>query len=258
MRLGVSSLHLIGKPFSSLLEAIRTYDVDLWEIVDDDTLTLTYERTKALLDLKRSLGIDYTVHAPFADMNIAAVNESFRRMTIERLKRSLEYAQAIEAQLWVFHPGIHSGLSLFYPGRDMDTCVLSVKELSETAEQGGVPIVIENMPSAIAFLLRENRDFELFYRLSDTVAPNMVFDIGHANTTDQIERFFDGQSGRIVHLHVHDNNGKMDSHDKVGDGTVPWKIVASRLASMGFKGSVMVESVREVPESIIAVRRLLS
>jgi len=257
MRVGVSSLHLIGRPFSSLLEAIQTYGTDLWEIVDDDTLTLNDERAGELLDLKRSLGIEYTVHAPFADINIAAVNESFRRMTIERLTQSLKYARKMEAKLWVFHPGTYSGLSFFYPQRDMETCVASVKELSKVAELVNVPIVIENMPALIMFLLRGADDFRLFYQLAGSNAPDMVLDIGHANTTNEIEGFFDRQGERIVHLHIHDNDGKVDSHNMIGDGTVPWKVVASRLSKSGFDGSAIIESVRGLPESIRSARQLL-
>jgi sugar phosphate isomerase/epimerase len=257
MQVGVSSLHLIGKPFNSLLIAIQTYGANVWEIVDDDTLTLNDERARKLLDLKRSFGIDYTVHAPFADINIAAVNESFRRMTIERLKESLKYARKLEAKLWVFHPGTYSGLSFFYPQRDLERCVASVKELSKVADVFDVPIVIENMPDLIMFLLRGTDDFRLFYQLAGSDAPDMVLDIGHANTTNNIMDFFDEQGERIVHLHIHDNDGKVDSHNRMGDGTVPWKVVASRLDKSGFDGSAIIESVRDLPESIESARQLL-
>jgi len=256
MRVGVSSLHLLGKPFNSLLEAIRSYDINLWEIVDDDTLTLTERTVGDLLDLRRSLGVEYTVHAPFTDINIAAVNENFRIMAIERLKQSLRYARMIEARCWVFHPGTRSGLSFIYPQRDIEKCVLSVKELSRFAEKLEIPILIENMPDLIIFLLREAGDFDQFYQLVGDVGPNMVMDVGHANTTKGIEQFFQRQGSRIVHLHVHDNNGKADTHNKIGDGTVPWKVVTSQLANSGFDGDVIVESVKDVPESIRAAQQL--
>ena len=256
MRVGVSSLHLIGKPFNSLLEAIRSYGIDLWEIVDDDTLTLTDKTVGNLLDLRRSLGVEYTVHAPFADINIAAANEGFRIMATDRLKRSLRYARMIEARCWVFHPGMHSGLSFVYPQRDMEKCLLSVKELSGFAEKLGIPILIENMPNSIIFLLQQTGDFDQFYLLAGDVEPDMVMDIGHANTTKGIEKLFERQGNRIMHLHVHDNNGEADTHNKIGEGTVPWKVVTSQLTNLGFDKDVIVESVRDVPESIRAAQQL--
>jgi sugar phosphate isomerase/epimerase len=256
MRIGASSLHLIGKPFSFLLKAIRTYDVDLWEIVDDDTHTLTNERVNDLNELKESLGIDYTVHSPFSDINIAAMNETFRSMTIERLTQSLHYARKIGALLWVFHPGIHSALSHFYPQRDMQNCVLSVGELSKVAEELEIPIVIENMPASVMFLLRATDEFDTFFEQVGKTAPDIVLDIGHANTTNEIETLLERQGGRVVHLHAHDNDGQADSHEGIGDGTVPWKVVSSKLSKLGFNGSVVVESVKHVPESIRSAREL--
>ena len=255
MRLGVSSLYLIGKSFDFVVKAIQTHELNLWEIVDDDTLTLNRERASELVELKKSFRIDYTVHAPFADINIAAANEDFRRMAIERLTRSLKCAHMIEAQLWVFHPGVHSGLNHFYPQKDLNACIKSVKELSKIAEDLNVQIVIENMPASIELLLRDTDDFRAFYRLAGDAAPNMVLDVGHANTTNQIEDFLQKQGDRIVHLHVHDNNGKLDSHERIGNGTVPWTKVTSSLNELGFNGTVIVESVREVAESVRAARQ---
>ena len=256
MRIGISSLHLIGKPFSSLIDAIKNYDVGVWEIVDDDTLRLTNENMGDLTDLKRSLGIEYTVHAPFADINISAVNEDFRRMTIDRLKKSLQHARMIGAQLWIFHPGIYSGLGLFYPDRDMESCVKSVNELFEFAQRIGIRIGIENMPDLVMFLLRGTDDFSRFYELAGNKAPELVLDVGHANTTNEIERFFERQGEHLTHLHAHDNDGRIDSHNGVGHGTVPWETVASGLARLNFEGTVVIESVRELSESIKAARRL--
>jgi sugar phosphate isomerase/epimerase len=256
LRVGVSSLHLIGKPFRSLLDAIRTYGVDLWEIVDDDTFALTNEKAKALLDLKRSEDVDYTVHAHFVDINIAAVNESFRSLAISRLNTSLRFTQMIDANIWVFHPGIHSGLNYFYPQRDIENCILSVAELSDVAKRFGIAILIENMPASETFLLRGTDDFEQFSKLAGKSSPDMVLDIGHANTTNEIESFIGRQGEQIRHVHAHDNNGVTDSHNGIGDGTVPWKVVASKLNRSGFSGSLIVESVREVAKSIKTARQL--
>jgi sugar phosphate isomerase/epimerase len=162
----------------------------------------------------------------------------------------------MEAELWVFHPGIHSGLSFFYPKRDIERCVASVRELSGMAKNVEVPILIENMPASIMFLLRGTDDFGLFYQLAGDEAPDIVLDIGHANTTNEIEHFFERHGERITHLHIHDNNGKVDSHDKIGDGTVNWKVVTSELTRLDFQGGVVVESVKDVAESIKSAREL--
>ena len=36
-------------------------------------------------------------------------------------------------------------------------------------------------------------------------------------------------SGRIIHVHLHDNSGERDEHLPVGAGTVPWRRVLPKL-----------------------------
>ena len=38
--------------------------------------------------------------------------------SIKRLKQSLANANALDAKMWVFHPGARTGISQFYPDAD--------------------------------------------------------------------------------------------------------------------------------------------
>ena len=58
------------------------------------------------------------------------------------------------------------------------------------------------------------------------------FDTGHAHIMGGVEREFDLMKDRIKSLHVHDNDGKKDSHlfpTLAKGGTIPWDRVMPML-----------------------------
>jgi sugar phosphate isomerase/epimerase len=92
-------------------------------------------------------------------------------------------------------------------------------------------------------------DFSKFFaELNEDL--NFTLDIGHANLNSQIEVFIKRFSNRLVHVHVSDNNGESDSHLGVGYGNINWKHVAKAIKEVSFNGTIVVESVEHVLESV--------
>ncbi len=257
MRIGVSALHLLGNPFQSLVNAIQSYGVKAWELVDEDTLGINKRRARVLNELRRTFSLEYVVHAPFADINLATFNPEIRRVVTRRLTKSIEHASLIEAKLWVFHPGLRSGLSAIYPNKDWQLNIDSIELLLENAENNGVRILIENMPDPFQFLLKTPEDFERLYKSIQSEKLGIAFDIGHANTVNKIPEFLEKHGCRIAHIHAHDNSGSFDHHRKIGQGTVDWSLLKSKLAQVEYEGYVIVESMEEIPESLEKLRSLL-
>ena len=65
-------------------------------------------------------------------------------------------------------------------------------------------------------------------------------DIGHANTTGQLDQILDATEGRIMNIHIHDNDGKQDQHLTVGDGNIDFRHVLDKLR--GYSGRYVIES----------------
>jgi sugar phosphate isomerase/epimerase len=258
LKVGASSLYLIGKPFKELERAIRNLNIKYWEIVDEDTLRLNERRARVLNELKKTFNLEYTVHAPFADINIATFNSEIKRVVMRRLTQSMNYASCIEAKFWVFHPGLHSGLSGLHPNKDWSLNVKSVKALSKAAENLGIKILVENMPDPFPFLLKRAEDFDRFYSAIQEDAPKIAFDIGHANTLSQTTDFLDKYGSKIAHIHAHDNRGSFDDHLPVGEGTVNWRALKSKLLELNYSGHIIAESVAGVPESVQKLKDLLA
>jgi sugar phosphate isomerase/epimerase len=216
---------------------------------------LNLKRVNALKKIARQTGIEFTVHAPFADINIASPNPVLRRVFLKRLEKSLGYARKLRCKQWVFHPGWESSISEFYPNIDWQTNLRSVRTLLTIAKKLGVDISIENTPEPMHFLVKRMQDFALFYsELGSDIG--LTLDVAHANTAGQVLEFIDKFADKIVHVHVSDNAGKYDAHKGIGHGNIDWNAVAEALKRIGYKGTVMLESVENISESLQILRKL--
>lgn len=256
MEIGLSSLYLIGKPFKSLLESIRLHDVKLWEVVDENTLKLDEHRIQSLLELKKKHNLTFTIHAPFADVNIASLVPEVRQMAMERLEQSIQHASQLEAEAIVIHPGHRGALTSFYPTEEWRLNVDAIARLAASAKDMGVQLCLENMPKGYSTLMN---DHESFNRIHDELGWEdfrIVLDIGHANTSGELSILLDRFSRQIVHVHAHDNQGNRDSHEEIGKGTVDWQIVAQKIRQTSCR-TVVVESTKGVDASLERLQQLL-
>jgi sugar phosphate isomerase/epimerase len=240
--LGISNLYLVGKPFEAVEKVMERIRVKHWELIDEDTLRLNADRVKILKDLKSTFNLHYVVHAPFADTNLASFNAELREVILRQLERSLYHTYRLDSSLWVTHPGMHTGLSAVYPGRDYEINLRSIERLARKAEDLGITIAVENMPKPFRYFFEEVGELERF--LHDLRSDNVevAFDIGHANTAGQVNAFIERLSDRIVHAHAHDNDGSFDDHLPIGEGSVDWKSVLTELYKRGFKGILTTET----------------
>ena len=249
-------LYRLGKNFNESLNEMVKANVKFIEVVDDGLHALDKRRVSELKSLGESYGIKYSVHAPFADVNIASPSTPLLKAMIRRLKNSLDNARALNAYLWIFHPGLETGISMFYPGKAWVQNRETVQLLCKTAEDYGVKLAIENVPEPYPFLMKNAEHFKKFYSEFDGDV-GLVLDVGHANLNGQMELFIETFPDRLMHIHAHDNDGTADQHLGVGYGTVNWKKFAKALKKVSYSGTVVVESVENVQESLRKLEVLL-
>ena len=257
VKVGVSMLYALGAPFQKMVKHLGSVGTRYIEILDDGTHELNQKRIELLKEVAKSYDLEYTMHAPFADINIASPSKTILEASIKRLKQSLRYANALDAKLWVFHPGARTGISQFYPGVEWKQNIASIQQLYKEAEELGVNIALENLPAKYWFLMKTPEDFSKLYK--ETNLPiGIVLDLGHANLEGQIEPFFNQLADKIIHIHASDNNGVDDDHLGVGYGKIDYRWFAETLKKIGFDRKVVVESTQNVPESIQKLKELLS
>lgn len=255
--IGLSMLHCLGEPFSSLCQRLQEITVNRVELIDDGWHRLNQERVKKLKKIGESQGLAYTLHAPFSSINIAAPAEDMRNFFLKRLGESMDFARRLECRLMVFHPGLRTGISDFYPGVDWKTNIESAQKLLQLSKKHGVEIAVENVPEQFGFLVANVEQFSRFFNELDEEI-GLVLDVGHSNINGQTHAFVEAFREKIVHVHVHDNDGKQDLHLGVGSGTVNWQQFAEDIKKIRFKGIVMLESYYNIKESIATLQKLLT
>jgi sugar phosphate isomerase/epimerase len=256
-KIGLSMLYCLGEPFSKMVQRLATVETPYIEIVDDGLHTLNKKRVSILNEAAKSHDLEYTVHSPFADINIASPSKPMLNASLKRLKQSMAYANALDAKLWVFHPGIKTGVSMFYPGRDWKQNIQGIRLLHKTAEEYGVEIALENVPEPYPFIMKSVADFAKFYKETN-LDIGVVLDVGHANINRQIELFLRTFTGKIVHIHASDNMGETDQHLGIGYGKVNWQQFAKTLKEIAYDKTVIVESVEHIEESLRKLKQLLT
>ncbi len=251
-------LYTLSEPFNKMTEQLSKVDASYIEVIDDGTHTLTKKRVLTLNEIAKSRCIRFSVHAPFADVNIASPSKTMLKASMKRLKRSMQYAKDLDAYLWVFHPGSKSGISAFYPGADWQQNLKSIQDLGETATNLGLKIAMENLPEKYSFLMKTPEDFNRFYKETGLNNIGIVLDTGHANLEGQTQRFLQNLPKKIEHIHISDNHGKTDEHLGLGDGSIDWQEFFKRLNAIGFSGTILTESVFNAEETFQKLKQLFA
>ena len=113
--------------------------------------------------------------------------------------------------------------------RKFDAAWSALEELNLFARGRGVEILLENIPNELS-----SAEKLLMFEELTHVGMNYAFDTGHANMGAGVEPEFQMMKERIRSTHVHDNNGKDDSHLfplAAGDGTIDWRKTMELLRS---------------------------
>ena len=198
---GVSTFCLHDQPLSSALEQI-TAITDFIEVMDEG---LHYLEDAELLE---NYSVRFTIHSPCRGTNIASLLEPIRRASVEVIGQCFSVAAAVNAGV-VVHPGYFAWTE--ERKKAQDQCKKSISELTRLSDNHGIPFFIETMGDWDYFLLKTPDEISL---IGD--AP-FALDVGHAHQNHCLEEFL---THPAVHFHLHDNNGKEDSHLAVGDGTI--------------------------------------
>lgn len=181
-----------------------------------------------------------SLHGVFGDdLDPSAEDEAFRRKSIDVYRREADYCQALGGDLVVVHP---CPARVAVKSFDLRYSQLrkSFDELADIGERYQMRYAFENMPpyhpigSDVGRLLTEIRAVD---------SPWVVFllDTGHAHMTCGI-----GESIRLAHrdikyTHVHDNDGRSDTHSMPYRGNLPWDELRTELHRSEYSGVFLLE-----------------
>lgn len=258
MRLGYSPVTAGNLDLDSAFRLAEELQLDFLELSADlHEIVPALQDPKRVRELTAATGVGATVHLAYIDLNLASLVPAARRTSVDRTLRGLEFADAVGATCGVLHSGLH-----YVPHPQAEALVAAGLQESLRALEGPpVPIALENLA------LTEHdyvRGPEQLAELTRRHGFSNCFDFGHAHVEgactgrDLIRAYLETLGERVIHLHVHDNDGTGDQHLPTGSGGIDYARHAPFLAS--FAGTVCLEIVRSeegVRESVAHLRDLV-
>jgi len=234
MRLGFS-------PFNAELDYEKAFrlaaelGLDL-EVAYDLHEVLPLPEARSLRATGEALGVGFTLHLPFVELNPASLIPSVRKLAEERLLKALEFGEALGARVGVLHTGqvpIHHPMALALAREALEKTLTTLLPLP-------FPVALENLALSEEDLIQGPEGLkELLDRFPQY---GFCLDVGHA-LVELGPRgpflYLEALGDRLLHLHLHDNHGRRDDHLPVGAGSVPWARLAPFLK--GFGGTAALE-----------------
>ena len=254
MKVGASTLCLLDKSLGVALNNLVRYNLDFVEILNEGYHSLNEYNYHLHLEFLESYGLKNIIHAPFSDVNIASLNERLRRPMLQLIFNTLEIAQKMGSLLVVLHPGHFSPLSKRFLRTYEKVHKRSLEEIDRVAQKLDIKVGLENMP---AFPILDGLTPERLYELIDGTDLYITFDVGHLNTVNsEFEEFIDLLGDRIIHVHLHDNDGKNDNHLPLGEGSIDWNALIRNLPK-DITWGIEMESLRDLEKSLKYLQSLV-
>jgi sugar phosphate isomerase/epimerase len=256
MDLAFSTLFCLNERFEKALSLITMMGTKNVELVDTGLHTLNQSRVEWLLELKSSYDLNYALHAPFSDVNIASNDRFMRRAALKRHEASVKWASALRVKALVFHPGAFTAMEKFLRGKAWVNNLESIRSIYYFAENFGVEAMVENLPEPFPHIMKSVDEFERFYSESG-INIKMALDVAHAEIRGETFDFLEKFGDKIGHIHVSDNFGSVDEHLKIGDGNINWGTVIESINKTSFSGWVVIESYGGIEEGIRTLSSLI-
>lgn len=245
--IAISSPHLSRWDFPYAIGRVAEH-YRAWEIVAEGKHLLR-DIVDDFLKLSPSYDLEYSVHAPLSDVNIAAINPRMRQAALKEVLECLEIAHRMGADPVTIHPGFLSPLTRLDLEAAEALTASSLKIIDAKAQDLGVRVALENMPNIPVAMAKAPDDLVRHLEGTDL---GVCFDIGHANTNGNIADFLKIKD-RFINMHVHDNPGDMDRHQVIGEGNID--LGRWLQAFRPFSGRYVIEA-RELERSLVSRDRL--
>lgn len=233
--IGIGSPAFCMTPFMEMLEKISK-SFKLWEVLSEgeDRLELVGDE---ILHGAESYDMRFQVHAPLSDVNIGSVYEPMRKAALSEVMQTMVMCHKLDIPLITVHPGFVQGIAFLDKRKALEKTRESVRTLVDFSKRYSVEMVVENLPANInATCVTAG---ELIEVLEGTDV-RICFDMGHANTASQTDELLE-LVDRFGNVHLHNNDGQWDQHNKVDDGSADIRKVVTVLKK-SYHGNIIIEA----------------
>jgi len=219
------------------------------------------ERIQNVKDLGKKWGIKYGLHTS-SYVNTAELMPDVREASERHLLNYIKLSKKINAEYCVVHCGYHFSQ---FKDEVMESLFKTYRAAVELAEEIELPLVIENMnhvhpDSEIVYLGVTIDEIKQLFEAVPSKMLGLALDVAHANLLPGgTQAWIDAFPEKIFHLHLSDNDGVLDRHLPIGEGSIDFGLVFSQLDEIGFSGTATFEvgSEENSVKSLKAIKKIL-
>jgi len=191
-----------------------------------------------------------TMHGPFFDMTPGSPDKQIEAVVERRYKHAIEIAQALNAKIVVFHANFIASLHneeyrVGWQKRNAEFW----SPIAEFAAAHDVTLAVENMWEFDPFIITDV--------LHAVDHPNLraCLDVGHAHLFSKVPftEWLRVVEPYLVHVHMNNNDGKLDYHRAFPDGVLDYHQILTLLHALPNPVSMTLEM-----DTVDDMRRSLS
>jgi sugar phosphate isomerase/epimerase len=179
-----------------------------------------------------------SLHGPFMDMAPGSPDARINQVCMERYQHAIHIAAELEIPLVIFHANFIGAIHTQEYRRGWHARNLDFwGPLADYAQQQGVTVAIENMwefdPAIIGDLLQQLQHPHL----------RACLDVGHAHLYSDVpfSTWLSTLQEWIVHLHLNNNDGKLDGHGALDQGVLHYPKLLPPLRALPQHPSMTLE-----------------
>ncbi len=202
---------------------------------------------KKIKELSQSYDVGLIMHAPFTHVNLSDDVKLFADFGIKEMQASIKLAEKLEIDRMTVHGP--------YQSFDIDSIlpkfIRNFVPILNDAKKANVMLCFENMPVDCPQLPQKQEHYifaakKLLEAGDFTNTLKMTFDIGHANTVCEPVKYYSdivNALGKdfVQDMHIHDNHGKYDEHNTIGDGNIDFDGFLKLLRRLNYKECFTLE-----------------
>jgi sugar phosphate isomerase/epimerase len=186
-------------------------------------------------------------------VDLGSTDPSTQQASIDDMMRCVDWLAAARGTCLVVHPGGLSDQS--EQARRRSALAQALVHLAQCAQGAGIRICVENMPPGVH---PGSRMTDLAQLVAELNHPHLALalDTGHANLGEGVVTETKAADALLATTHVHDNNGRQDTHLPPGLGIIDWPEWGRVLDSIGYAGPIVLECIKHLREDPSSYRPL--
>jgi sugar phosphate isomerase/epimerase len=202
-----------------------------------------------IINISEKYSLEVVIHLPMYDL--ALNSKRIKKAILEEIEEIVEFAGTINCKKLITHSGSVGNVPSNHLTQDefsehlfkqQQLVASMLQQYCDIAKKHDLIVCLENLFSKF-MVGNYSKDIITIKNLVDRENLKFNYDTGHGNLIgEDVGDYIRSIKDDIMHLHLHDNDGRVDSHDLVCTGTVKWYELIDTLYDIEYDQILMFET----------------